>query len=125
MNQSIITRINFMLDINMINESEKKILEEIAKIIEVKTKIELTEENAGVMITHIAAMFIRKRENQSLEVLDDIIIKEIEMNKSFDLCKSIINEINSKLSIQIEKVESDYIMLHLCTLLNRDISFEE
>lgn len=125
MNQSLKNRINFMLDINMIHESEKVILEEISEIIENKTAIELNEENAGVMITHIAAMFIRKRENQSLEELDELIIEEIVSNRHYDLCKDIIHEVNSKQSIQIEKVESDYIMLHLCTLLNRDISFEE
>lgn len=125
MNQSLKTRINFMLEINMINEDEKIILEEITKIIENKTRIELNEENAGVMITHIAAMFIRKRENQTLTELEEFILIDIELSKSFDVCKEIIQLINSKLSIQIDKVESDYIMLHLCTLLNRDISSEE
>lgn len=122
MNQSILTRIDFMLEINMINKLERDILEKIALIIEEKTKIELSEENAGIMITHIGAMFIRLRENQTLDNLDTLILDEIEANKSYQLSFDTIEEICSKLSIQIDKVERDYIMLHLCTLLNNDIS---
>jgi len=122
MNQSILTRIDFMLEINMINQIERDTLVSITQIIEEKTSLELTEENAGIMITHIGAMFVRIRENQKLDDLDKLILDEIKANKSYQLSLDTIEEICSKLSIQIDKVERDYIMLHLCTLLNNDIS---
>ncbi|TCL60121.1 hypothetical protein EDD76_103314 [Kineothrix alysoides] len=113
----IMERINIMKDYDLIDQI---IYNDLAAIIDVfkESGILLNEENAGIMITHIASAFIRNKTKEKIESLDREIIKDMQNDPMFDEACRIFCMIKSRIQNHFNEIEREFALVHICTVLN-------
>ena len=115
---SIMERINVLSELNLINDVDRLDLMSLIKIIETQLKIEVTEENGGILITHVSAMFQRNKSGEQLEPLEKEIVLELQASVHYDSAIQVAEEIISVIENNVSEAEKGYLLLHLCTLVN-------
>lgn len=121
---SIIKRIDVLSELNLINDEDRLDLMALIEIIETHLKIEVTEENGGILITHISAMFQRNKNGEQLDSLAKEIILELEDNENYDAAIKVAEKIAAVIKNDVSVAEKGYLLLHLCTLIsntNREV----
>jgi len=119
---SIEQRISVFVQLNTLTEQEaNQLLEWIATLKE-QFNIVITEENGSTLITHIASMIKRTRENDVILAMEPSIYGQLVTLAVFPLALDIHHSLSLIFSIPEE--EKDYLMLHICTLLKEE-SFHE
>ena len=92
-------------------------LEVISRIFWEEEGIELGEENAGVMITHMATAFYRARRGEEIEgpapEIMEGVVQESLYPRAQELFAVIENRINNTLSLP----EKEYFLIHICAVL--------
>ena len=116
----LLERINMLLEIHMITEHEYSDLKKIVTILEEQTDISITDENAGVFITHIAAAMKRQRDREELNQLDQAVINEIRGCEEFVMVKDISIKIEEAIQTDLPENEISFMHLHLCNILKSD-----
>ncbi|MFA6074268.1 MAG: PRD domain-containing protein [Negativicutes bacterium] len=106
-------RIKLLADTEQITSTEAAKLTEMLAMFAELWQIELTEENAGMFITHFAMTLKRVRESENLQALDRIIITEIEQSAAFSKSLLAMAEIEKLFEINLPDSEQGYIFLHL------------
>jgi len=104
----------------MIDEKDRIDLLKIIKIIELTCHIKVTEENGGIFITHIAALFQRNKNGESINPLSDKIISQLKSENDYELAHKTMDLIVSTIFNPVPEVERNYLILHLCTLMRND-----
>ena len=100
--------------------STREDYEDLCKIVSIfneEYNIWLTEENSGIMITHIAAAFSRNKTGEEISPLGIDSWAEIEGLPQFKLADEIIYKIESEITNEISENERKFFFLHICTLL--------
>lgn len=84
-------------------------------------EIELSEENGGMLITHLAVALERIKKNALVEPVDAIIFEEIQSNAYFEKANSLLDAMEKEIHVTIPESEKSFILMHLVTLLNLSI----
>ena len=85
-----------------------------------KFGLSLTEENAGMFITHLAAAFSRVSKNEAiLEINPDIEI-EVSQNKNYKIALDILKTLTNNTLEIFPKGEEIFILTYLCSILNEE-----
>ena len=115
----LIERLEIFKNSGQISEKE---IEALLKIIEMFDKfgILLNEENGAMLVTHLCVAVNRINNNDLVKEMDSEVYKEIENTTSFDKAEKAFLLIQEALQIQIPNCEKGYIMVHLCTLFERE-----
>ncbi len=79
--------------------------------------IELTEENAGVMITHLASAFKRIETGEAVNPLDSALVEQIKMEPVYPLAQKIVDTVLSRIQNELSRDEQDFMLVHVGTLL--------
>lgn len=112
-------RIELLKEYGIVNETGYEDLLSIKKMFEERFHIVLTEENAGVMITHIAAAFKRLETKEKINPIDESVLEALQEEevypKAVEILKALKEEIKSKLS----EDEDAFVLVHICTLLSQ------
>lgn len=113
-------RLKILKDSNQISEDTYENVIKIISIIRQNYNIDISEENGGMFITHIAIALERIKINESVEAnnIDEDIYEEILKNEHFEKCKAITNEIQEEININIPEGEERFIIMHLCTMIS-------
>lgn len=112
--ESLETRISIFTTSGIITKEEANILRKWIEIINQEcTHYEL--ETLERIITHSAMMMKRKRENESLELLNEEIFKSIKASPNYSKGLEIYNQM--KTYYEVSESEERYMILHICTLL--------
>ena len=115
----IMERIGLLLQCGF---SDKEDYDDLCKIISIfrdDFKIELTEENSGVMITHMAAAFKRNTTGEEISPLDESVFEDVEDSDMYALANEIVTKIESGIENRITGEERKFFLLHICTLLDK------
>lgn len=113
----IMERINILRDTEFSTEQEYKDLVSIVALFQEEFNISLTEENAGVMITHMAAAFRRNRTKESIDGLDPVVVEQMEASGEYSGAVEILREIQNTIENKVNAIEEEYFLLHISNFL--------
>jgi len=75
------------------------------------------DDEADVLITHLAMATARQNTDETIEAVDDAIGEEIKMNQHYESAKQLWNELKAFAPTEFDTSEEGYFHLHLVTLL--------
>lgn len=113
----LMDRVLTLKEYNMMNEVAYHDILFIIKMMEEKYNIHLTEENAGVMITHITSAFRRNETGEEVEELSKSMFDEIRSLEEYPLAVEILDSMIVNIKNQVSQKERGYFLVHLCNLL--------
>lgn len=113
----LLERINLLLEIHMITEEEYRDLKRLVGILVEHMDFPITDENAGVFITHLAAAMKRSRDNEKLDQLEQEILDEVKNCEEFTIVEKISSIMIDTMQITLVNNEVDFMHLHLCNIL--------
>ncbi|MEM1483594.1 hypothetical protein V6615_01825 [Oscillospiraceae bacterium PP1C4] len=114
----IMERINILKGCGITDETAHSDLVNMVQLMKEQFDITLTEENAGVMVTHFAAAFKRNRTGETVEPLAEVAVESLQEDPSYDKACTIFAAISDKIENIFSKDEQLFALLHLCTLIN-------
>lgn len=114
---NIMNRVNLMLEVNMIDKDDYRDIEDVIKITKKLSGVELTEENGGVLITHIAAMFRRNKTDEILNDLDEFIKQQILDGQFYKIANEIVTSIKGEINNEVNEVEMWFLKLHFSNII--------
>ncbi|MDF2613460.1 MAG: hypothetical protein K0S71_1246 [Clostridia bacterium] len=112
-------RINLLKEYGIVNESGYEDLLTIKRVFAEKFNIILTEENAGVMITHIATAFKRLETKEKVNPIDENVLEELKKEEVYIKAAEILKCLKEAVRNQLSKEEDTFILVHICTLLSQ------
>ena len=113
----IMTRINLLRESEFSTEEDYDDLCAIVRLFKEGYKIEVTEENGGFMITHMAAAFRRNRIGEEILPLDEAVWEDVTETPEFALAGEIIKAIEAQITNPISEKERKFFFLHICSVL--------
>lgn len=111
-------RLNILKEAGQLSENGYRIINDIIKIFYTKWDIRLDEENGAMLITHLVTALKRIENNESVDKLDGFLMQQLYGSRYYAEAEKILGELN-KLLVFPEN-ERGYILLHLCTLLEKE-----
>lgn len=112
----IMERIDLMRGCDLIDEKGcQDLCEIIAQCKEIG--VLLTEENAGVMMTHIGAAFKRITTGEVVEPLDVEIIRQLQEEENYPVALELIKIFKENLHHVLSDEEYNFILVHLMNVL--------
>lgn len=113
----IMTRIDLLFECGFSTKEDYDDLCKIVAIFKDRCNIALTEENGGIMITHIAAAFKRNQSGEEISPLRDSVFEDVKDSPQFALASELVEEIESQITNTISEKERKFFFLHICTVL--------
>ena len=113
----IMNRIKLLYESGFSTREDYEDLCKIVSICKDEYHIPLTEENGGIMMTHIAAAFHRNRTGEEISPLDIDLWSEVEGSPQFELASSLVERMETEITNEISGNERKFFFLHICTLL--------
>ena len=113
----IMDRINVMKEYGIVDDTAYNDLVTIVSTMRKQFDITLTEENAGVMITHIASAFGRNRSGEMIDAVAAAASGGLREDPGYDKAVEILSELRRNIKNDLSEIEQEYVLLHLCTLL--------
>ncbi|MBB6697909.1 PRD domain-containing protein [Clostridium algidicarnis] len=117
---NLMTRLVILKDAGQIDQN---IQEDIIKIIDMfdeKYNIKLTEENASMLITHLAISFKRIKIGETVNPIEEIMYEEIRADKNYKKAEAIFKDMEVTIGKSINDNEKGFIIMHLCSLLHNE-----
>ncbi len=112
----IMMRVDTLLESEFSTEEDHADLCKVIAIFQERHGLAITEENAGIMITHMAAAFRRNRTGELIEPLADA-FEEVKESPHFPMATAIMDEIARQVSNEVSDNEREFFLLHICSLL--------
>ena len=112
----IMTRVDTLLECDFSTPEDHDDLCKVIAVFQERHGFALTEENAGIMITHIAAAFRRNRTGEAIEPLADA-FEEVKESAHFPMATAIMDEIARQVINEVSDTEREFFLLHICSLL--------
>lgn len=116
----IMDRINLMKECALIDETAYADLLSIVKIFRDDFQFDLTEENGGIMITHIGAAIKRLKAGEKIEPLDREILNQTEEEPACPTARKILDKIRKETISCFPPAEEEFLLVHICNTLEAD-----
>lgn len=110
-------RIGLLKEYGMMDETAFEDIQSIIHLFQEKYGIELKEENAGIMITHMSAAFHRNVTGEEIDALDAGILEEILQLAEYAKAEQMLEAIVSGIKNELSQKEREYFLVHICNLL--------
>jgi transcriptional antiterminator len=118
LNSLLLERVDLLLDSEQIEREVYDLIPSILKKVEDELQVQLTDENAGPFITHLAIALQRIKKNEVIEESSsEIKLLTEKYQNLFELAKEILSDITPKL-VDIN-AEASYITLYFCLLTGK------
>jgi transcriptional antiterminator len=109
-------RLQILKDADQICEETFEALKRVIEMFKNRWRIELTEDNGAMLITHLSVALERIKRGEEIKGIDSEIYNQIESHYEFEKCRQVLKDITYEAGINIPKSEETFIMMHLCTL---------
>lgn len=113
----IMERINLMKECGMIDDVAYADLMTIVKIFQKDFQFNLTEENGGVMITHIGAAINRIKSGEKIEPLDREVLRQAADELSYPTALKILAQVKQEMVCKLPDIEQEFLLVHICNTL--------
>lgn len=110
-------RIEILREVNLIDEKIEKALYDVIRILKTNWDLELTEEQGGMMITHLGRACMRVKSGEDVGEMDTEVAKELRESDNFEKVKRMYEDIEKKLLLTLPDVEREYMYANLLFLL--------
>lgn len=117
MDQSLYQRLDLLLAAGQINPTIKEAVVGFGLTVEKKFQLRITEENAAMLITHLAMALARIFRGEVVEGLPEEALAELRNERAYQEVPSLYLELEKKLALSIPEAEKNYITLHTCVLV--------
>jgi len=117
LDQLLRERLAILKATGMISDEIGDSIIEFAKGFEEKYSLELTEENASMLITHLVMALARIQRGEEVNPMDELAMEEISHSEFYIELPEIYMPLEDKLRIRLPDSEKGYIALHACTIV--------
>ncbi|WP_053243088.1 PRD domain-containing protein [Clostridium sp. DMHC 10] len=114
-------RIEILKNANQIDDNVQTSLRNIINMFWNDFNIKLTEENASMLITHLAVALQRIKQGKCEAGINEDAYKEIEQNEFYGKSVNALSKIAEICNIDIPHSEQTFIIMHLCTLFQNNL----
>ncbi|GEK92150.1 hypothetical protein [Alkalibacterium kapii] len=109
-------KLDILKETNVINQAAYDYSQEA--LVYLKKKKVIKEDNeADVLITHLAMATARQNTDEKIDGVDDMILSDIQSDENYDQAKKLWDELKTFAPAEFESNEEGYFHLHLVTLL--------
>jgi transcriptional regulatory protein LevR len=119
-NMDLTVRLQILKDAGQISEQCYQSMLKLIDVLAEKWNIILNEENGAMLITHVAIAWERILKHEVINAIEELLYKEVESSKYFRQSQQILTDWELELKKAFPQVEKEYIMLHLCALLEKE-----
>ncbi|MBU3228099.1 PRD domain-containing protein [Clostridium algidicarnis] len=117
---NLMTRLVILKDAGQIDQNTHEDIIKIIDMFDEKYNIKLTEENASMLITHLAISFKRIKMGEAVNPIEEIMYEEIRVDKNYKKAEAIFKDIEVTIGKSINDNEKGFIIMHLCSLLHNE-----
>ena len=111
-------RLQLLKDSGQIGETAFARMQELILFLEKRTGIVLTEENAAMLVTHFSIALERAYRGENVNAMEETTRSQIRAGARYALASSLLDEwLAGEGMPQIHENERDFMLLHLCVLL--------
>lgn len=114
--KELINRLNLLLKSGVLHEENMKTVLNMLNYLKEKYDLNLTEENSSMLVTHIA-MYLERKNKESIEGLDIDSLNELKESKKYTLALQIIQNLEKDVLGPINDSEKTFILAHLINFL--------
>lgn len=125
MDDMLLARLNILKDAGEIDQEILDAVEIFVQKVEKEFDIKLTEDNASMLITHIAMALPRIKNGKEIDSIGEIVLEELKASEGYIKIPDIVFLLENKLRIKIPETELGYIALHLCSIIAQKNKKEE
>jgi transcriptional regulatory protein LevR len=116
----IMERINVMKDCDLIDDLGYQDLLTVKRILSQDFQFDLTEENGGVMITHLGAAIKRLKTGETVEPLDPEVLIQAKEEPAYQTAVKILTQLKKVMVHVLPQVEEDFMLVHICNTLETE-----
>ncbi|MVB12027.1 hypothetical protein CAFE_27560 [Caprobacter fermentans] len=113
----IMDRINLMKECSLVDDAAYADLVSIVKVFREDFRFDLTEENGGVMITHIGAAIKRLKAGEKVNPLDREVLSQAAEESVYPTAQKILDRIREKIARRLPSAEEEFLLVHICNTL--------
>ncbi|WP_051652449.1 PRD domain-containing protein [Clostridium algidicarnis] len=117
---NLMTRLVILKDAGQIDQNIHGDIIKIIDMFDEKYNIKLTEENASMLITHLAISFKRIKMGETVNPIEEIMYEEIREDKNYKKAEAIFKDMEVTIEKSINDNEKGFIIMHLCSLLHNE-----
>lgn len=122
MESDLIKRLDALEFSKMINEKEKKMIISFVEYIKTSQNLEYQYESYSMVATHIAMIFYRIKNNETISKINDEAMQEIKDDINYYKAVKIVNFFEDNIYMnKISDIEKPYIYTHLLTLIGGNL----
>ncbi|HYE82760.1 MAG TPA: PRD domain-containing protein [Clostridia bacterium] len=117
MDQTLRERLDILKEAGEISDGVREAVMEFAESFENKYSLTMTEENASMLITHLAMALARIQKNEEIGGMDESAMEEIRQSSIYSELPEFYKRLEDKLDIKLPESEKGYIALHACAIV--------
>ncbi len=95
-------------------------IESLLEKFESDFELEMNNENAAMLVTHLPMALMRIKRGEEVEDLNEIVLKELKKEEYYSPCLGFIKKIEAETEIEIPAGEKNYLALHFCNLIKQE-----
>ncbi|MCL2831795.1 MAG: PRD domain-containing protein [Treponema sp.] len=111
-------RLHILLTGNVISAEVETTVRRVIERLQDCWQIQLTEENGGRMVTHLAMALMRIERGEEIRAPEKDILEEFENLDIFPVSQTIVQDLIDWTPMNLPKAEQDYLTVNICLLLN-------
>ncbi|GAA0182255.1 PRD domain-containing protein [Clostridium sediminicola] len=119
MEQLLKERLEILKGAEQIGEDIKNAVIDFAEDFEKKYSLTMTEENAAMLITHLAMALARIKKGEKVDEPNEFVLNEVKQTEIYDELPEFYEKIEGKLNLSIPDSEKGFIAIHVCTLMSK------
>lgn len=112
-------RLEILVAGDLLTEELKNKLESLLTDFEASYQIELNNDNAAMLVTHLPMALMRIKRGEAVEDLNEAVLTELKAEEFYTDCLDFIEKIEVETGIEIPEGEKNYLVLHFCNLIKQ------
>jgi transcriptional regulatory protein LevR len=111
-------RLKILVSGNVITEDVDRTVRRVIERFSSKWQIELTEENGGRMVTHLAMALMRIKQNKDIRAMEADHFAEFTANEHFARSAAISDDLCRWTPLELPEAERQYLIINICLILD-------
>jgi transcriptional regulatory protein LevR len=111
-------RLNILVSGNVITQDAARSVRRVIDRFSSGWQIELTEENGGRMVTHLAMALMRIKQNKEIRAPEEDHFDEFKSSEYFSRSVEIVDDICRWTPLELPEAERQYLIINICLILD-------
>jgi transcriptional regulatory protein LevR len=110
-------RLKILVSGQVISEDVDQAVRRVIERLRARWGIDLTEENGGRMVTHLAMALMRIRQKKELKPLEADHFDEFKSSECFSRSAGICDDLCAWTPLELPEAERQYLVINICLIL--------